>query len=58
MENQSRNYPQNLHYMNGSIVIPQGRIDGTGMPVPLHVFLIQPLPNDSTCQFQMNIKLL
>jgi transposase InsO family protein len=27
----------------------QGRIYGIGMPVPLHVFLLEPLPNDCTC---------
>ncbi|PLW09743.1 hypothetical protein PCASD_22586 [Puccinia coronata f. sp. avenae] len=34
----------------------QGRIYGTGMPVPLHVFLLQPGPNDPMCQFHMNLK--
>jgi hypothetical protein len=34
----------------------QGRIYGTGMPVPLHVFLLEPGANDSMCQFHMNLK--
>ena len=34
----------------------KGRIYGTGMPVPLHVLVLQPCPNDPTCQFQMNMK--
>jgi hypothetical protein len=34
----------------------QGRIYGTGMPVPLHVFLLEPGANDPTGQFQVNLK--
>jgi hypothetical protein len=34
----------------------QGRIYGTGMPVPLHVFLLEPGANDPMCQFPMNLK--
>jgi hypothetical protein len=36
--------------------IHQGRIYGTGMPVPLRVFLLEPLPNDPACQFHINLK--
>jgi hypothetical protein len=34
----------------------QGRIYGTGMPVPLHVFLLEPGANGPMCQFHMNPK--
>jgi hypothetical protein len=41
----------------GNNALPhQGRIYGTGMPVPLHVFLLEPGANDPMCQFPMNLK--
>jgi hypothetical protein len=34
----------------------QGRIYGTGMPVPFQVFLLEPGASDPMCQFHMNLK--